>query len=67
MEKQVEQEYTVEFEVMFRTKVKCKKEDLSDRISDINIPESEEVEYVSDSLLNVSDKDGKDVDVGDEN
>ena len=60
----MEQEYTVEFEVMFRTKVKCKPEDLSDRISDINIPESEGVEYVSDTfdVLNVWDKDGKDVD-----
>jgi len=42
---------------------------LSDTISDINIPESEGVDYVSDTfdVVSVKDKDGKDVDVdGDE-
>lgn len=60
----MEQEYTVEFECVFRTKVRCKPEDLDDTIADINIPESENVEYVSDTfgVVSVSDKDGKDVD-----
>lgn len=61
----MEQEYTVEFQVTFRSKVKCKPEDLSDTVSDINIPESEDVEYVSDTfeVLSVQDKDGKTVEV----
>ncbi len=61
----MEQEYTVEFQVTMRAKVKCKPEDLSDAVSDINIPESEEAEYVSDTfeVLSVTDKDGKDVEV----
>jgi len=60
----MEEEFTVEFECVFRTKVRCKREDLDDTVSDINIPEGENVEYVSDTfeVVSVSDKDGKDVD-----
>ena len=62
-EGRMEQEYTVEFQVTMRAKVKCKPEDVSDAVSDIDIPESEDVEYVSDTfeVLSVVDKDGKTV------
>jgi hypothetical protein len=57
-------EYTVYFEVRFKTKVRCKVEDLADRITDINIPEDDETEYVEDTidLFSIEDKDGNEVD-----
>lgn len=56
----MEQEYTVEFQVVMGTKVKCKPEDLSDVLADINIPESDDVEYKLGTfeVLSVRDKDG---------
>jgi hypothetical protein len=60
----MEQEYTVQFEARFKVKVKCKPEDLSDRISDLNIPEDDETQYVEDTfeLFDVEDAEGNDVD-----
>jgi hypothetical protein len=60
----MEQEYKVQFEVRFKVKVKCKPEDLSDRITDLNIPEDQETQYVEDTfdLFSVEDADGNEVD-----
>jgi hypothetical protein len=58
-------EYTVEFECRFVTKVRCKLEDLADLVSDVNIPEDDEVTYVSDTfeVFSVEDENGKTVEV----
>jgi hypothetical protein len=58
-------EYTVEFEVRFVTKIRCKLEDLPDLVSDVNIPEDDDVTYVPDSfeVFSIEDADGKEVEV----
>jgi len=60
----MEQEYEVEFECRFRVKVKCKPEDLSDMVSNVNIPEDDETKYVEDSfdVFSIKDSEGNDVD-----
>lgn len=60
----MEQEYTIEFEVRFRTKVKCKPEDLQDAVTNVNIPENDETEYVEDTveLHKIENADGEEVD-----
>lgn len=59
----MEQEYTVEFECRFRVKVKCKPEDLSDTVADLNIPEDDETKYVEDTfdVFSIEDEDGNEV------
>ena len=63
-EKEMEQEYTIEFECRFRVKVKCKPEDLADTVSDLNIPEDDETKYVEDTfdLFSITDASGRGVD-----
>lgn len=60
----MEKEYTVYFEARFKVKVKCKAEDLAGVITDLNIPEDEETEYVEDTfdLFSIEDADGNKVD-----
>lgn len=61
---EMEKEYTVYFEARFKCKVKCKAEDLSDAITNLNIPEDDETEYVEDTfdVFSVEDADGNEVD-----
>lgn len=41
--------YVVEFTAKFRTVVECDRKDLENIVQDIEIPESKDVQYVSDS------------------
>lgn len=57
-------EYTVEFEVRFCTKIRCKREDLEDLIANINIPEDDDVKYVEDTFeFFNAEVDGKEIDL----
>ena len=60
----MEQEYTVRFEVRYEVKVRCKPEDLGDRVCDLYIPEDEQTRYVPDTfdLFDIQDEGGNYVD-----
>lgn len=54
--------YKVQFEVTYEVEIECDPKDLKDEVSEVNIPEDEQTNYVQDSfnVVSIEDEYGKD-------
>ena len=63
----VKKKFEVEYEVRYKKVIECERAELGDEISDIEIHETEDTTYVSDTfdVVNVQDEDGGEIPVED--